>query len=176
MRKSKEDWLEAGLQTLGEAGVNRLTIERLTEELDITKGSFYHHFKNVEEFRQKLIAFWADQYLSPSSSIPEEASDLMALLDTIVEESFGALTEPEMTIRVWAQQDDMVRSFVQQVDSVRVEFVLKVFQAVIGDHSKAQLMTDMLSTMLLGSMMVTPRLTHERVAELFQEFKRLYGL
>ena len=176
MRKSKEDWLEAGLQTLGEAGVNGLTIERLTEELDITKGSFYHHFNNVEDFRQKMIAFWADQYLSTSSNIPNEASDLLALLDTIVEEAFGAVTEPEMTIRVWAQQDGMVRSFVQQVDAVRVEFVFKVFQAVIGDNSKARLMTDMLSAMLVGSMMVLPRISPERVTELYQEFKRLYRI
>ena len=64
MRKSKQDWLEVGLKTLGEFGENGLTIERLTGTLGVTKGSFYHHFRNVEDFREQLIAFWADQYLS----------------------------------------------------------------------------------------------------------------
>ena len=176
MRKSTKDWLKEGLQTLGEVGVNGLTIERLTDELGVTKGSFYHHFHNVEDFREKLIAFWADQYLSTSSSMPDDPNELQALLDTIMEESFGVVTEPELTIRVWAQQDDMVRSFVEQVDTVRQDFVLKVFQSVVGDRKSARLMTDMLSTMLIGSMMILPRMSPKRVTELYKEFKRLYDL
>jgi AcrR family transcriptional regulator len=99
MRKSKQDWLEVGLKTLGEFGENGLTIERLTGTLGVTKGSFYHHFRNVEDFREQLIAFWADQYLSTSSNLPDDPGELIALLDVIMEEVFGVVTDPEIASR-----------------------------------------------------------------------------
>lgn len=176
MRKSKQDWLEVGLKTLGEFGENGLTIERLTGTLGVTKGSFYHHFRNVEDFREQLIAFWADQYLSTSSNLPDDPGELIALLDVIMEEVFAAVTEPEIAIRAWAQQDHMVHSFVERVDSVRRDFLLKVFRSVEVDDEQVRLMVDMLSTMLVGSITVLPRLSPERVMDLYREFKRLYRL
>ena len=176
MRKSKSDWLQVGLSTLGVVGVRGLTIERLTEELGVTKGSFYHHFRNVRDFQEQLIAFWADQYTSTSSAVPDDTQELLALLDVIMEQGFGSVTEPELAIRAWAQQDDMVRATVERVDAVRRGFVLKVFQSVASDETQARLMTDMLSTMLIGSLTVLPRLSPDRVLDLYLEFKRLYGL
>lgn len=176
MRKSKQDWLEAGLKTLGEFGVRGLTIERLTGELGVTKGSFYHHFRDVEDFREQLIAFWADQYLSTASNLPDDSEELIALLDAIMEDGFGSITEPEIAIRVWAQQDNMVGSYVEQVDSVRRDFLLKVFRSMVGDDEQARMMADMFSTMLIGSITVLPRVSPERVMDLYREFKRLYRL
>lgn len=176
MRKSKQDWLEAGLKTLGEFGVRGLTIERLTGELGVTKGSFYHHFRDVEDFREQLIAFWADQYLSTASNLPDDSEELIALLDAIMEDGFEFITEPEIAIRVWAQQDNMVGSYVEQVDSVRRDFLLKVFRSMVGDDEQARMMADMFSTMLIGSITVLPRVSPERVMDLYREFKRLYRL
>jgi AcrR family transcriptional regulator len=176
MRKSKQDWLEAGLKTLGEFGVKGLTIEKLTGELGVTKGSFYHHFRDVEDFREQLIAFWADQYLSTASNLPDDPGELIALLDAIMEDGFGSITEPEIAIRVWAQQDNMVGSYVEQVDSVRQDFLLKVFRSMVGDDEQAHMMADIFSTMLIGSITVLPRVSPERVMDLYREFKRLYRL
>ena len=132
----------------------------------------------MEDFRKQLIAFWADQYLSTSSNVPEPdgSDEIVALLDMIMEEAFGAITKPEVTIRVWARQDDFVRSHVERVDAIRQEFVLTVIRSVVADERQARLMTDLLSTMLIGSMMVLPRIPPERVLDPYWEFKRLYGL
>ena len=138
MRKTKTDWLQAGLSTLGDVGVRGLIIDRLTEDLGVTKGSFYHHFRNVRDFQEQLIALWADQYTSTSTNVPDGTHELLALLDMIMTQGFGAVTEPELAIRVWAQQDDMVRSTVEQVDAVRRGFVLKVFQSVASDETQAR--------------------------------------
>jgi len=176
MRRIKKDWFDAGLWALGEFGLPGLTIEKLTGALGVTKGSFYHHFHNVEDFQRGLISYWGDQYLSTSSTLPDDPHILRLLLDTIMEESFGMVTGPEMSIRVWAQQDEMVRSIVEQVDTVRQEFVFTVFRSVVEDDDSARLMTDILSAMLVGSMMVLPRISPDRVKELYREFKRLYRL
>jgi len=176
MRRSKKDWFDAGLKVLSEFGLGSLTIEKLTGDLGVTKGSFYHHFHNVEDFQRGLITYWGDQYISTSSGMPDDPDELTLLLDNIMEESFAGLTEPELTIRVWALQDAMVRSIVEQVDKVRGEFVFKVFRSFVQSDESARVMTDMLSAMLIGSMMVLPRMSSDRVKVLYREFKRLYRL
>lgn len=174
-RKSKQDWLETGLRVLGEVGAGDLTIERMTEELGVTKGSFYHHFSHVQDFQEQLIAHWADQYMSTSTTLPEEPGARLTLLDAIMAEAFGPVTEPELAIRVWAHQDEMVREVVEQVDAIRHGFVLEVFRTVAKDEAQARMMADMLFTISIGSITALPRFPPERVLDLYREFKRLYG-
>jgi AcrR family transcriptional regulator len=176
MRTTKTDWFEKGLEILGASGHTALTIDGLGGRLGVTKGSFYHHFANVRDFQEQLIAHWADQYLSTSDNLPDDPAERLALLDGIMREAFSPVTEPEIAIRTWAQQDEMVRSYAEQVDAVRREFVQNVFQGLAANGAQARLMADMLTALLIGSMAVLPRMSPERVLELYEEFKRLYGL
>ncbi len=176
MRKRKKDWLETGIRILGKYGLNGLTIERMCEELGVTKGSFYHHFESMRDFEGQLIAYWADIYLSPRGDIPDDPQARLALLDMIMQETFSPITESEVAVRMWAYQDERVSEFVEKVDVVRRNFVLKVFRSLSGDEENAQLMADMLFTMLIGSITMLPRMSPERVQDLYLEFKRLYGL
>jgi len=60
MRRSKEDWLKMGITVLGGDGLVGLTIERIACDLQLTKGSYYHHFANMAGYKDHLIAYWAD--------------------------------------------------------------------------------------------------------------------
>lgn len=176
MRRSREDWLESGIKILGEAGVNGLTIERMAAEMSLTKGSFYHHFRSMDDFKRQLVAYWATQYLSISTDLPDNPRERIRLLDRIMSEAFNPITEPEMAVRAWAQQAEWVGNYVQKVDAVRHEFVLRVFKSVSVNEEEAQLMADVLFTMLIGSISILPRMSPARVQDIYQEFKRLYGL
>ncbi|NIP41979.1 MAG: TetR/AcrR family transcriptional regulator [Gammaproteobacteria bacterium] len=175
-RKNKQSWLKVGLQVIGDEGVNALTIQRMTEILGITKGSFYHHFTNIETFKSELIEFWANQYLSTANDIPEAPAERLALLDLIMKEGFSQITEPEVAIRAWAQQNEMVRQVVTQVDKVRNQFVYKVFLGLESDKAKAKLIADTFSTMLIGCITSLPPLPPDRIMALYAEFKRIYKL
>jgi AcrR family transcriptional regulator len=176
MPASKQDWLQQGLKTLERQGLPGLTIDNLAGELGLTKGSFYHHFKNSRDFEDQLVDFWAEQYLSTATSVPLEEGDPLALLDTIMAEAFAPATEPEIAIRAWAYQDERVRAHVERVDAVRRQFLQQVFERLTPDPARAHCMADMLFSMLIGSLTALPRLPVERVMELYNEFKRLYGL
>jgi AcrR family transcriptional regulator len=176
MQRSKEVWLKIGIKTLGSDGLNDLTIKRMASQLQLTKGSFYHHFAGIADYNDQLIAYWAQQYLSTASAVPKDPAAALALLDTIMAEAFSPTTEPEVAIRTWAQQDETVRHYVEKVDAHRRESVYQIFLAMTADVIQAQRMADLLFTMLIGSIMALPRYSPERVAILYTEFKRLYGL
>ncbi|NIM92956.1 MAG: TetR family transcriptional regulator [Anaerolineales bacterium] len=176
MPRSKEDWMAEGLKVLAESGVSGLTIDALSSRLGLTKGSFYHHFKDVQDYHEQLITYWADQYLSTADSYPQDAFAGLELLDNIMNRIFKPITEPEVAIRNWAHENNMVRSYVEEVEKARHGFVLHAFQMVTKETDQALLMADMLSTIMLGSMTSLPRIPTQRVLELYQEFKRLYGL
>jgi AcrR family transcriptional regulator len=176
MAVRKDDWLDSGLTILGQSGLKALTIDYMAGILGVTKGSFYHHFQSMRYFQEQLVACWADQYLGTSGAIPEDPSERLALLDSIMDVVFSQITEPEIAIRTWAQEDELVYSFVAQVDSVRRDFVLSVFTSLASSEAEAQIMADMLFTMTIGSITVLPRLNSARVLELYHEFKKLYGL
>lgn len=175
-QKSKKDWFEAGLDTLGEAGSDGLTIQALSERLGVTKGSFYHHFGNMKRFEHELITHWAEQYLATAGELPEKFHDRLALLDAIMNEAFSRMTKPEMAIRAWAMQDPDVRAVVEKVEHVRKEFIRGVFSGAPKHGSHVPLMTELLSSLLIGCFTSFPPLSRERVLQLYEEFKRLYGL
>ena len=175
-RRSKYDWLECGLAVLGREGLDALTIEAMAQELGLTKGSFYHHFKNAADFEEQLLAYWANQYLATSGAKAVEAPARLALLDTLMEETFTPITEPEIAIRMWAARDARARPYVERIDHFRRQFLLEVFRSLEVSESDAQLMADMLYAITIGSMATLPRVPPGRVLELYQEFKRLYGL
>jgi TetR/AcrR family transcriptional repressor of nem operon len=55
MRGTKQRLLEAGLRLLLEHGYNDLGIQALLEATDTPKGSFYHHFRDKEDFALQVI-------------------------------------------------------------------------------------------------------------------------
>lgn len=60
MHSTKQRLIEAGLRMLLQHGYNDLGIQALLEATQIPKGSFYHHFKDKEDFALQVI----DTYMS----------------------------------------------------------------------------------------------------------------
>lgn len=59
IHQTKQRLLDAGLAMLLERGYNDLGIQALLEATGTPKGSFYHHFKDKEDFALQVI----DQYM-----------------------------------------------------------------------------------------------------------------
>ncbi len=57
---TKQRLLETGLAMLLERGYNDLGIAALLEATEIPKGSFYHHFKDKEDFALAVVDMYMD--------------------------------------------------------------------------------------------------------------------
>ena len=173
-RKTRNDWVEAGIEVLAQQGAHALTIDRLAERLGVTKGSFYHHFKNQADYRDALLANWEERGMAGMPATPTTVAEALATLDRIVEASpVGTDRDRGMAIRFWATQDPLVRAYVERVDAQRLAFAGDVLTVVVGDRDRARFLGGMLYALLLGSGHMLPSADHETMLEFYEEFKRL---
>lgn len=176
-RKSKRDWLEAGLVALAENGVIALTIDALTKTLGVTKGSFYHHFKNQQDYKEQVLAFWEEEITDKPIQAAEGANTVGEVLDRIVETVGAFPVNPEPAIRAWAQTDETAMAFVQRVDERRVAYVQNAFlEHTDDDEARAKLISQLLYMIMTGADYIAPPLTPKERWQLYQEFKRIYGV
>ena len=58
-RYSRDEFLARSLDVLSQDGESKLRIDRLVDQLGVTKGSFYWHFENRADFVRSLADYWA---------------------------------------------------------------------------------------------------------------------
>jgi AcrR family transcriptional regulator len=128
-RLSREQWLALALDVLAREGAAKLRIDRLVRDLGVTKGSFYWHFKDRDDFVKSLAAYWADystrQVIDMVSQAKGDAKErLSALVQAVFREKLGRY---DLVMRAWATREPGVAKVVMKVDEQRFEFVLSLF-------------------------------------------------
>lgn len=131
-RLNRQDWILAALELLVGDGIAAVTVDRLSRQLKVTRGSFYHHFSDRDELLDALLSHWAD---SLTFQIREQvarlkldpATTLMVLLRTIRSEQAAALDAP---FRAWALHDERAAAVMRAVDEERLKFIRQQFAAL----------------------------------------------
>ncbi len=129
-----EDWLMAGFRALAQGGPGTLRAEALARALKTTKGSFYWHFADVADFRDRMLRYWEarayDDVVDRLDSDATAATRLRQLCAFAVGYRDpiygGAALEPAM--RAWARADPVVAHAVQRMDTRRIGFVADLCQ------------------------------------------------
>ena len=171
-RVSREDWLESGLLLLAEEGVEALTIDAMCQRLNVTKGSFYHHFKNRHAYLDAILAFWEDKYTRQfidNSLQGLTPAERMARLSEQVIENYG---EYEVKIRAWAQNDALAREYQERVDQQRLDFLYSVQNDMYDDPKLALTMAQLQYATLIGSAQMMPALSQNDLAAMYRLLSR----
>lgn len=126
----KESWLRRAMEVLAREGKSKLSTESLAKDLGVTRGSFYHHFKNREDFVRSLLRFWASNFtaeivssIQSSSLTPEER--VLHLMRLIRDERIDRY---DIALRGWAAEEPNVAEELRKVDEARYLFVRKLFE------------------------------------------------
>ena len=179
-RKTKQDWFIASIDILMEMGSSRLTIDALTTQLGVTKGSFYHHFGNYHQFKLDLLTFFEEEgtlnIITQTEQVDSPQEKLRRLMEIIVAETARYPARMEVALRAWALQDNEVRSLMEKVDAQRLSYVQTLCYDMTGDESQSRLMAELMYTVLVGSEHTMPPLVQTRLRPLFDEFLRLYEI
>ena len=138
---SREVWLEKALDVVSRAGGAKLRIDNLVKDVGVTKGSFYWHFKNRDEFVYSLIDYWHERYtLTVSDYLDEYEGSAKEKLRKLMEMVFvGQLTRHDLAIRTWAIAEPKLQKLVKRTDDHRLNYLRKLFRGIGFDKDGADL-------------------------------------
>jgi len=130
-RLSREEWLMRALEILAEQHNAQLRIDELVKRMGVTKGSFYWHFKDRNDFLMQLLDYWVYEF---NEKVPEEINKtvgdrdaktrLRFLLAYLVEHDCARY---DMLVRSWAAQDPGVGKVLVKIDKLRLNTVQALF-------------------------------------------------
>ena len=129
-RLSREDWVHEAIDLLGEEGIGAISVDALAGRLDITRGSFYHHFEDRRDLLVSVLEYWLETWTvkirETVSTLGLDAEPtLLALINTI--RARGA-ADFDAAIRAWALSDELAADYVKRADEVRLGFIKGQFK------------------------------------------------
>ncbi len=134
-RLSADIWLRHGLKTLAEQGPSALKAEPLARTLGVSRGSFYWHFSNVEDFCQQVLTAWQQAATREVIVRLESQTNAADKLVALMKQAFSADPGLERAIRAWAVQYPPAAECVKAVDEERTLFLQ---QLLPGDDHNAK--------------------------------------
>lgn len=151
-RLGREDWIRAAIRTLQERGVDGVKVVVLAEDLGVTSGSFYWHFKGIPELFKSLLNYWetvlTDAIIAEVHTFEGSASDrILALMTRVIEEDAAAL---DHTISVWARRDPEVRECYERTLKRRFEFAAWMFRQAGHSRKEAAIRGRLMVAYLMG--------------------------
>ena len=129
-RLNREAWLQGALEYLRRTGGSELIISELAEYLEVTKGSFYHHFDGREDFIDAVLEYWHQRHnLSVQTAVEQHAGSPKEKLRTVMRTVYqGEFTNYDLPMRAWALDNQRVRRKLRQTDKWRYELCRGMFE------------------------------------------------
>ena len=129
-KADREVWLTAALEVLRERGIDGIKIVPLANRLGLTSGSFYWHFKNVQDLLDSVLDHWehhlTDHIVTDAQAYdgPSEERILNLMLQVIREDA----AVPDHAISVWAKSDATAHLTYLRTVQKRFDFAKWMFE------------------------------------------------
>lgn len=136
-----EAWVETARRALVEEGISGVKVDRLAQRLGVTRGGFYHNFREREDLLTALLHLWEEncQFL-PSEAPGETAAQASEWLDRMMQrtiEEDGYDPHFDLAVREWARSDPRAAWAVERSDRQRLNKLHKFFEALGYDGNEA---------------------------------------
>ena len=131
-RLTRSCWQEVALELLKKDGINAVTVDALATQLGITRGSFYHHFKDRNDLAREMLAYWKQKWtVELRDDVDALGLDglqsLTALANLITHRKASGY---DIAVRAWAIHDDLAREAMEESDKIRLDFIRKQFAKI----------------------------------------------
>ena len=132
LRLSRRDWLDAALELLHNSGINSVTVEALATHLSITRGSFYHHFKDRKDLSNEMLEYWRRKWTveirETVAALGLDGLQSLIALGNLIKHRRAA--GYDIAIRAWAVHDEHAKDVVRQADKIRLDFIRSQFEKI----------------------------------------------
>ncbi|MDQ3037854.1 MAG: TetR family transcriptional regulator [Myxococcota bacterium] len=158
-RTTAGDWLLEGLAILREHGEASLTIEHLCRRLGRTKGAFYHHFPEIADYHDALLARWEQDLTERPIVVAEAASDPARRAARLGDAVRGLDHRLDLAVRAWALRDPRVRAVMERVDARRVAYLAELWAESTGRRAGALHLARLEYAAFVGAQQLYPDLS-----------------
>ncbi len=166
----REDWFITGLEILNTEGFLRITIDNLCDVLKVTKGSFYHHFKNVDAYIEALMKYWVDMNTKSLIVQVDKVNAPHEKIEKLNELVLQRSHKSEQVIRGWSFSNEVVRKYVTEVDETRIEYTANL-KILCGEQAEVARQLAMIEyACLIGTQQLYPDLSGVKQLELYELF------
>ncbi|MBN9052008.1 MAG: TetR/AcrR family transcriptional regulator [Rhizobiales bacterium] len=171
-RLTREDWIEAATHRLVKRSIDAVRVEPLADDLKVSRGSFYWHFKSRSELLEAILTTWQerqtrriverirqDRLMSPA----EQLERLRKLPPRT--KSTREAAALELAIRAWARRDPLARRVVDAVDAERIDFTRSLIADTGADKNEADYWSMIGYAYTLGESLLREGMTDKQISE-----------
>jgi AcrR family transcriptional regulator len=128
-RLTRADWIGHGLKTLANEGANGLRAGPMAAALNVSRGSFYWHFRDSADFRAQLLRSWQEQTTDQVIREIEARDQGPDRLKPLLRRAFAGKRGLDRAVRAWAAQDEAVAAVVAAADAARIAYIADILTA-----------------------------------------------
>jgi AcrR family transcriptional regulator len=150
-RLTREDWIRAALDALGEGGVAAVAVDRLTKIVGATRGSFYWHFKDRGELIAEALATWEREATDALIEEMREVADPVERLRVGMVTATELEEEEHPDVRLLpSASDPVVGEVVKRVQRKRLDFLAQTFRDAGFPPAESRLRARLAYSLYLG--------------------------
>jgi AcrR family transcriptional regulator len=116
----------------------------LAQNLDVTKGSFHHHFGGYDAFINEMARAWATAELARIDQLMTE-SNVLRRTELLLSDLLVCPDSTDTAWRAWGHTNIIVREALRRVDRRRERAIAIALEQLLGISS-----ADLLAEMTLG--------------------------
>lgn len=178
---TRDTWLDIGLKALAETGPDGLKLTALCRRARVTRGSFYHYFKDQAAYGQAVLAHWSQtctrDVIDEVERTAQTAHERRLMLSRVTARLDARV---ERGIRRWAAVDEAAREALEHADALRIHYVAQLNAREFGlDEGAARDLARIEYALYLGFPQADPEADEAetlRVSGLFDRMMRAWAL
>lgn len=153
----KDDWIHAGFRALSAGGIAAVKVEPIAAALNVSKGSFYWHFKDVAALHVSMLRHWEGrstfdviEELDGLDLVPRQK--LAVLIDIATDDTsaeYGGLAA-EAALREWARINTAANQTLVRTERIRLAFLSSLLIETGIDAARADNLASILYGGLIG--------------------------
>jgi AcrR family transcriptional regulator len=129
-------WIDAATAVLVDEGIDHVRVDVLANQLQVTRGSFYWHFRDREDLLRRVLQHWSElataqlthRLASARTDPREQLQDVISL--PFRGRAAARAARIELAIRAWARRDPMAQQALDAADAARLDYHQQIFEAL----------------------------------------------
>lgn len=167
----KNDWFSTALSIMEREGFSKITIENLCSRLKVTKGSFYHHFKNMDDYIEAFMKYWLNDSTMNLIKETERIENINQRQEVIRKLAIERPQKYGQIIRAWSYSNDIVKKYLQEADATKLEYLITLRIANGTDKENAKYISMIEYALLVGIQQLFPDMPNTELEQLYEIYK-----